>query len=177
MPGHTRTHLRRSGNKWRGSGQGQPTPLHTQCPTQPPFPHRRIYKKLLKCWFSHFSTRAHQRTNGPMQRTDKASYRVACPQLKRKRTNWNINSCTKVQEQLPTPPLHHPLPPIYVSSNGGCLIKNSRFPISVLLSYEISSQVNRKGYDKIHRNCKEREKLNLWEKTEGMKEKKKKKLV
>ena len=98
-----------------------------------------------------------------MQRTDKASYRVACPQLKRKRTNWNINSCTKVQEQLPTPPLHHPLPPIYVSSNGGCLIKNSRFPISVLLSYEISSQVNRKGYDKIHRNCKEREKQNLIE--------------
>ena len=36
-----------------------------------------------KCAFSHFSTRAHQRTNRRTDgRTDKASYRVACPQLK-----------------------------------------------------------------------------------------------
>ena len=50
-------------NKWRGvtislrtGGQGQPTPIHTQRPTQPPFQHRHIHKKLLKRSFSHFST-------------------------------------------------------------------------------------------------------------------------
>ena len=74
-------------NKWRGvttslrtGGQGQPTPIHTQRSTQPPFQHRHIHihKKLLKHSFSHFSTHA----DGPMdRRTDKASYRVACPQL------------------------------------------------------------------------------------------------
>ena len=36
-----------------------------------------------KCVFSPFSTRVHRRTNGPTdRRTDKASYRVTCPQLK-----------------------------------------------------------------------------------------------
>ena len=84
----------------RTGGQGQPTPIHTQRPTQPPFQHRHIHKKLLKCSFSHFSTRGHgptdgrtdqwtngptdQRTNGPTDgRTHKASYRVACPHLKK----------------------------------------------------------------------------------------------
>ena len=39
-----------------------------------------------KCAFSHFSTRAHQRTNQRTDgRTDKGSYRVACPQLKRRK--------------------------------------------------------------------------------------------
>ena len=43
-----------------------------------------------KCVFSHFLTRAYGRTDGRM---DKASYRVACPQLKngkwrKKEVNW-----------------------------------------------------------------------------------------
>ena len=41
-----------------------------------------------KRWFFHFSTRAHRRTDRRTDRptngrTDKASYRVACPQLKK----------------------------------------------------------------------------------------------
>ena len=36
-----------------------------------------------KCTFSHFSTRVHGPTDRPTDgRTEKASYRVACPQLK-----------------------------------------------------------------------------------------------
>ena len=38
-----------------------------------------------KCMFPHFSTRVHWPTDQPTNRqTDKASYRVACPQLKRR---------------------------------------------------------------------------------------------
>ena len=93
-------------NKWRGvttslrtGGQGHPTPIHTQRLTQPPFQHRHIHKKLLKRSFSHFLTRAQDRTdrptdqwsNGPTdQHTDKGSYRVACPQLKRKGNLFSI---------------------------------------------------------------------------------------
>ena len=63
----------------RTGWHGQPTPI----PTQPPFQHRHIHKKLLKQSFFHFSTRAHGRTDGRTdRRTDKASYIVACPQPK-----------------------------------------------------------------------------------------------
>ena len=41
-----------------------------------------------KCAFPHFSTRVHGPTDQPTDgRTDKASYRVACPQLKIKKAN------------------------------------------------------------------------------------------
>ena len=51
-----------------------------------PYPHSDIHKKYLKRSFFHFSTRS-SRTNGRTDgwtngQTDKASYRVACPQLK-----------------------------------------------------------------------------------------------
>ena len=39
-----------------------------------------MHKKHLKRSFPNFSTRAYGPTNG---RTDKASYRAACPQLKK----------------------------------------------------------------------------------------------
>ena len=48
----------------RTGGQGQPTLIHTQRPTQLPFQHRNIHKKLLKHSFSHFSTRGHGPTDG-----------------------------------------------------------------------------------------------------------------
>ena len=65
-------------------GQGQPTPIHTQRPTQPPFQHRHIHQMHLKRLFLRFLTRVHGRTDGPTDgRTDKASYGVACPQLKK----------------------------------------------------------------------------------------------
>ena len=55
-----------------------------------------------KCAFSHFSTRAwrtNRRTDGPTdRRTDKASYRVACPQLKKRHrkgvTKRHVNAHT-----------------------------------------------------------------------------------
>ena len=104
-------------------GQGWPTPIHTQRPTHPPFQHRHLLKKVLKRLFSRFSTRAHIRTDRPMDgrtdqwmdlptnqltngrtgrptdgpmdgRMDKASYRVVCPQLKTTKKK-NINySCS-----------------------------------------------------------------------------------
>ena len=50
----------------------------------------------LKRFFSHFSTRADGQTNGPTDgRTVKASYRVACPQLKRKRKEEEVVSFMK----------------------------------------------------------------------------------
>ena len=60
-----------------------------------------------KCVFSHFLTRAHRRTDRPTdgwtdRRTDKASYRVACPQLKRKRkkeTKKERNNETKKERK------------------------------------------------------------------------------
>ena len=61
---------------WAGAANSHPHPTFTQ----PSFQHRYIHKKLLKRSSYHFSTCVHGRTDGP---TDKASYRVACPQLKR----------------------------------------------------------------------------------------------
>ena len=60
---------RKKKNKWCGvtislRTGGQPTPIHTQHPTQPLFQHRHTHKKLLKRSFSHFSTRS-PRTNRP----------------------------------------------------------------------------------------------------------------
>ena len=60
-----------------------------------------------KCAFSHFSTRS-LRTNGTThQRTDKASHRVACPQLKNGslaiwRKHTLIRSYNSVNNSLPT---------------------------------------------------------------------------
>ena len=58
----------------RTGGQGRPTPIHI--PT-PPTKHKHLQRS-----FYHFSTLAHGRTDG---RTNgqKASNRVACPQLKK----------------------------------------------------------------------------------------------
>ena len=87
--------IKSKNNKWRGvtislrtGGQGHPTPIHT--PTHPQ--HSNIHKKYRKRLFSHFSTCA-LRTDGPTdQRMDKASYRVACPQLKSKQTRPAIDA-------------------------------------------------------------------------------------
>ena len=82
-------------NKWRWvtislrtGGQGHPTPSLT--PTTPPntLTHKQYQLQHQKYAFFAFSTRTWQlerdgRTNGPTNgRTDKASYRVAWPQLK-----------------------------------------------------------------------------------------------
>ena len=65
----------------RTVGQGHPTPIYTPTHLQ----HSNIHKKCQKRSFSHFSTQSPWPTD---QRTDrrryKASYRVACPQLKMK---------------------------------------------------------------------------------------------
>ena len=58
---------------WLRTGeQGQPTLIHTQNPTQPPFQHRNIPKKLLIRSYSHFSTHAYGRMDG---RTDRQTDR------------------------------------------------------------------------------------------------------
>ena len=74
---------------WAGAAKPHPHP--TPHPT--PLPTQTHTQKASKTLVSHFSTRAHgptdrrtdgwthQQTDGP---TDKASYRVAYPQLKRK---------------------------------------------------------------------------------------------
>ena len=66
-------------------GAAHPHPHPTPYPT--PFPTQTHTQKASKWSFSQFLTSADGRTNkrmdGPMdQRTDKASYRVTCPQLK-----------------------------------------------------------------------------------------------
>ena len=59
---------------WAGASNPNP---HHKSPTH-------MHKKHLKRSFPHFSTRAYGPTDRPTNgRTDKASYRVACPQLKR----------------------------------------------------------------------------------------------
>ena len=52
-----------------------------------------------KCAFLHFSTRAHQRTDGPTnRRTVKASFRVACPRLKIEQVANEIDFSWKTQQ-------------------------------------------------------------------------------
>ena len=68
----------RCGRVGRGI-QPQSTPHTPTINTQTHPQHSNTQKKYQKCSFSHFSTRWPLPTN---QRTDKASYRVACPQLK-----------------------------------------------------------------------------------------------
>ena len=71
---------------WTGV-QRRPTPIHTPNP-------RQMLNKYIKHSFSHISTGADRQTN---QRTDKASFRVACPQLKRKREKERKTEGTKSQ--------------------------------------------------------------------------------
>ena len=68
-------------------GRGSQPPSTIIAPPNPPFRHRHTHKKPPKRLFSHISTRA----DGPTdRRTDKASYRVACPQLKSKNALGNL---------------------------------------------------------------------------------------
>ena len=79
-------------NKWRRvtislrtGGQGQPTPIHTQGPFQLVATQTNTRKASKTLVFPLFDLCS--RTNGPTDRwtdgrTDKATYRVACPQLK-----------------------------------------------------------------------------------------------
>ena len=87
-------------SKWRGvtlslwtGGEGHPTPFNT--PTHPQ--HSNIQKDCWKRSFSHFSTRSPWQMDQQMdQQTDKASYRVACPQVK----TCFSGICQKVEDWL-----------------------------------------------------------------------------
>ena len=71
-------------------GQGHPTPIHIQRPSQPPFQHTKSFynTRFPAFQLNHLYRLTDRQTNW---RTDKASYRVACPQLKRKQKNQTIN--------------------------------------------------------------------------------------
>ena len=77
-----------------------------QPPFTPPPPHSNVPKKYLKRSFSHFLTRwppTDRRTNGPMDgRTDKASYRIACAQLKSYKGLLHISSLVDPSRNIVT---------------------------------------------------------------------------
>ena len=107
---------------WAGASNLNP---HHKSPTH-------MHKKHLKRSFPHFSTRVHGPTDQPTnQRTDKASYRVACPQLQRFPNTGSgvIDGATppRLQSRNVTPGKigvgssnhHHPFTPSHVSNAIG----------------------------------------------------------
>ena len=90
----------------RTGGQGHPTPILTPSPpSSPQVPHshaQKAYKMLVSTLLDSCS-----RTDGPTDgRTDKASYRVACPQLKRPGYNVILDGWAGVFNPVPHPLQH-----------------------------------------------------------------------